>query len=207
MRSCFNKRARLAPMASRTRHFVAAGKGPDQQQVADIRAGDEKNKRHHREHDLERGKQSAGIIERGLPQRPQPEAAPAVRGWVVGFQAGCDGRDFLLRLRARDARLESYIGFDPARAAVFEFISAAFEGFFHGCRNPEMHRPAYEGSVKSFRRDADDGVRNVIEPLRLADDLWIAFEAVAPKLIADDRDGMSVASYIFVRSKPRPSMG
>ena len=60
-----------------------------------------------------------------------------------------------------------------------------------------MHCPAYESSIKPLRRDADDGVRNVIEPLCLADDLWIAFEAVPPKLIANYCDRVSVASYIF----------
>ena len=60
-----------------------------------------------------------------------------------------------------------------------------------------MHCPAYESSIKPLRRDTDDCVRNVIEPLCLADDLWIAFEAVPPKLIANYCDRVSVASYIF----------
>ena len=85
------------------------------------------------------------------------------------------------------------------RAAVLEFVSSAFEVFLHGGRDPELHRPSYEGPVKSLWRDSDNGVWHVIQPLHFSDDLRITLEAITPELITDDNNRMSVASYLFVR--------
>ena len=62
---------------------MTSNKRPDQQQIADVGAGNEQDKRDYGNHNLERGQQFAGMVEWGLPQRPQPDAAPAVRGRIV----------------------------------------------------------------------------------------------------------------------------
>ena len=62
-----------------------------------------------------------------------------------------------------------------------------------------MHGPAYESSVKTFRRDTYDGVYDVIESLRFPDNLRIAFEAALPELVADDCDRMGAAPGVFAR--------
>ena len=67
-----------------------------------------------------------------------------------------------------------------------------------------MHRPAYEGSIESLWRDADDGVRHIIKALRLANDFRVAFETIAPHLIADDYDRMGIAAYILARFEATP---
>src|SRR5207244_2827254 len=140
-----------------------------------------------------------GIIERGLPQRPQPDAAPAVSGRVTRLQTCRNCRDFLLCLCATGSRFESYIRFNPSRTAVFEFVPAALEGFLHRGWNPELHRPAYESSIESLWRHADDGVRHIIKALHLANDFRVAFKTIAPHLIADDDDRMGIAADILAR--------
>src|SRR5215469_666721 len=70
-----------------------------------------------------------------------------------------------------------------------------------------MHGPADEGSVKALRRNPNDCVQYIIEPLRLPNDLRIAFEATPPKLITDYHHGMSVASCIFTGLEAAPQNG
>ena len=109
---------------------------------------------------------------------------------------------------ASHSRLEPYISLNPARAAVFKLVAAAFKNFFHRRRNPKIHRPANKSSIKPLRRDANDGVRNIIKALRLADDLWIAFEPVLPQLVTDYSNRVRSAPNLFVRpeaaAKNRP---
>src|SRR5271154_6277996 len=112
-----------------------------------------------------------------------------------------DRGNFLLGLLRGDARFQPRIRFDPASVAILEFVSAAFEDFFHRGRHPELHRPAYECSIKSLRGDSNDCVRDAVEALRFSDDLRIAFEAALPKLVADRRYGMRAAGCIFSRQK------
>jgi hypothetical protein len=117
-----------------------------------------------------------GVCHRGV----QLDAAPAVGCRIVSFEAFRRGGDFFLRLAESDAGLKPHVGFDPARAAIFQLVAATFKGFFHGCGNPELHGPAHKGSIKTWRRDTDDGVNHTIEALRFADDLRIALESALP---------------------------
>src|SRR5262249_54173852 len=64
-----------------------------------------------------------------------------------------------------------------------------------------FHAAADESSIKLFGRDADDGVRDVVEALRLADDRRIAFEARLPEVITDHDHRMRIAAHIFARFK------
>jgi hypothetical protein len=48
-------------------HLVASGEGTDEEQVADVGAGDQQNKNNNDEHYFERREQSAGVVERRLP--------------------------------------------------------------------------------------------------------------------------------------------
>ena len=86
-------------------------------------------------------------------------------------------------------------------------VYTSSESFLHGYRDPELHRPADEGSIKAFRRDANNGVRHAIEHLRSADDRRIAMEALFPHLIADDNHGMSITAGIFGGFEPSPQDG
>src|ERR1700676_3021413 len=117
---------------------------------------------------------------------------------MVGFEALRYGRHFLLGLQQSYARLQPHVRFNPLRTAVFQFVAAAFKGFLHRYRNPELHRPAHEGPIKSLRRDAHNRVQHAIEPLRFPDDLWVALESSLPQLIADHRHRMRVAPHFFL---------
>ena len=102
------------------------------------------------------------------------------------------------------ARLEPHETFNPARAAVFEFVSPWSKSLLHRHRDPELHCPADEGAIEAFRRNADDRVRHTIEHLRFADNRRIAMEPLFPHLIADHRYGMSVTPRVFGGFEPPP---
>src|SRR5580704_3436015 len=137
------------------------------------------------------------VIERRLPQRPDLDAAAAIGGGIVTFEPRGNGGNFLLGLTAGHARLESHVRFGPSRAAIFQFVVAGVESFQHRDRHPKLHGPADESPVEPLGSDPYDGVHDVIEALRLADDFWIASEVSLPKMVADHHDGMRVAAGVF----------
>ena len=81
--------------------------------------------------DLEGRKQMTGVIERRFPQRPDLDAAAAVRGGVLSREPRGNRRDFLLSLIAGHAELESHIRFRPSRAAIFQYAAAGIINFQH----------------------------------------------------------------------------
>ena len=102
------------------------------------------------------------MVEWGLPQSPEPDAAPTVGGRIAPLQSYRDGGDFLLCLCSTDAGLQAHIGFDSSCTAVLELVTSALEGFLHRYWHPELDRPAYEGPKESLGRHADDGVRHIV---------------------------------------------
>ena len=176
------------------RHLLLPRERPDEQQIADIGAGDEQYRQHDDERDGQRRQQSARVVERGLPQREEPDAAAAIGLGEIRFEAAGDGRHFGLRLLDRHTRFEPDEAFDPARAAILELVDSGVELRLHRRRNPELKRVTDEGAVKPFRRHADDRVRQAVEHLSLADDSGIAVEPFLPHLIADDGDRMRAAA-------------
>ena len=110
----------------------------------------------------------------------------------------------MLRLCASDPRLEPHISLNPSRAAIVEFVTAALEALLHGSRDPELHRPAHESPIESLGSDPNDGVRDIIEALRLANDFRVPFETLSPQLIADHYDRMGVAAYLLARFETTP---
>ena len=185
-------------------HLVAAAEGSNEEKIGDVGACDEKDKGHDDNHDFERREQRPRVVEGRLPERPEAQAAAAIGGGVVGGKARGDSGNFLLSLGARDARLETHIGFSPARAVVFEFVAAGFESLLHRGGNPELHRPADEGSVEAWRGDSDDCVRDVVEALHFSDDVWIGVETAVPELIADHDHRMGVAAGIVAGLEGAP---
>ena len=183
---------------------MASNKRPDQQQIADVGAGDEQDKCDHGNHNLESGQQFAGMVEWGLPQRPQPHAAPTVGGRIARLQSCRHGGDLLLCLWLTDAGFQAHIGFDPSRTAVLELVTSPIEGFLHRYWHPKLDRPAYEGPIESLWCHANDGVGHIVQALRLADDLPVAFKAIAPQLIADNYNGMGIVSYVLARFETTP---
>src|SRR5258707_12676506 len=104
---------------------MASNKRPDQQQIADVGAGDEQDKRDYGNHNLQGGQQFAGMVEWGWPQRPQADAAPTGGGWICLLQSCRDGRDLLLGFWPTDAGVQAPIGFDPSRTPILQPVSSA----------------------------------------------------------------------------------
>src|SRR5207248_2270487 len=144
-----------------------------------------------------RRQQSGGIVERRLPQRPEANGAAAIGGGILNFKALRNRGEFLLRLLQSHSGLQARVSFDPARAAVFEFVAAGLEDILHRNRHPEVHAPADEGAVKALGRNADNGVHDTVEALCFADNLAVAMEPVLPKLRADHGDWMRALALIF----------
>src|SRR5438270_5823390 len=144
------------------------------------------------------------MIERCLPERPYPYAAPTVAGRITHLQLCRDCRDLLLCLCPTDGGFQAHIGFDPSRTAVLELVASAVESFLHRRGNPEFHRSADERPIESLWRDSDDGVRDIVQALRLADDLAVTFEAIAPKLITDYYKRMGIVTHVLARFETPP---
>src|SRR6516162_5999708 len=176
---------------------MAAREGPDEKQVADVGAHNEQNKHHDNNHDLEDRQHMTGVIEGCFPQRPDPNIAAAIGGGIFSCEPRRNGGNFLLSLIAGHAGLESHIRFTPSRPAVFQFVAAAVKSFDHRGRYPILHVPPHKSPVEALGRHPDDGVHDIIEALRLADDCWIADEAGLPKMVADHHDRMSVTAGVL----------
>src|SRR6516164_8377119 len=138
-----------------------------------------------------------GVIEGRFPQRPDLDTSAAIGGGIFSCEPRRNGGNFLLSLIASHAGLESYIRFTPSRPAVFQFVAAAVKSFDHRGRHPILHGPPHKSPVEPLGRHPDDGVHDIVEALRLADDCWIADEAGLPKMIADHHDRMSVTAGVF----------
>src|SRR5580765_925609 len=102
------------------------------------------------------------MVERRLPQRPQLDAASAVGGRIVILRACRERGDLLLRLCATDAGFEENVGFDPTRTSVLKPVSCAVETLFHRCGYPELNSATDERTVEALRRDANNGVRDIL---------------------------------------------
>ena len=179
------------------RHFLLTRQRPHEQQVADVGAGDEQHGDDHAERDGEGRQHRTGIVEGRLPQRIQLDAAAAVCLRIGALESAGDRRQFGLFLVDRDAGLQPYEAFDPARAAILELVHAGIKLRLHRRGHPELEPVADEGAVETLRRHADNGVRHAGEHLCFANDGRIAVKALLPDLIADDRHGMRVAADVL----------
>ena len=190
-----------APDAEReaNRHLLLPREPAQQKQIADVGARNQEDRDDDDERDAERRQKRARVVERRLPERVQPDAAAAVRLRVLGLETRRDARHLRLRLLDRHAGLEPQVAFDPAGAAILELVDAGVELPLHRGRHPELKRVADERAVEALRRHADDRVRQAGEHLRFADDVGIAAEAVLPRLVADHRHRMRVATGVLAR--------
>src|SRR6185369_4609873 len=98
-----------------------------------------------------------------IRERKKLNPSSAIRRRIIGFQTFRNTRELFLCLFTSDTGLEQRKSFDPARAAVLQFVSARLKGLLHGNRNPELDETANECPVKAFRRDADDRMPDAIQ--------------------------------------------
>ncbi len=99
-------------------------------------------------------------------------------------------------------RLQPGEAFDPAGAAVLQLVAARLKPLLHRNRDPELNRVTNERTEKTFRSYADDGVRQPVQHLATANHIWVGIESLAPELIADNGDGVRIASEILFGQEP-----
>src|SRR5689334_3883927 len=117
---------------------MTARQRADEQQIRHIRACDEENETRYHQSDGQRREQSAGAIERSLPQRIQLDSTAPVGLGIIMLESFRDRRYFRLRLVDGHARFQLYETLHPPRSAILQLVSARFEEFLHGSGDPEL---------------------------------------------------------------------
>src|SRR5436190_15443656 len=125
----------------------------------------------------------------------------AIRLPIIVFESFRDRGKLGLPLLSRHTGFEKCVTFNPARAAIFEFVAGTVEGFLHRRRHPKVERVADKRAVKFLPRDANDRVLNSVKILRFANDIRIAFVTVLPRQVTNHRDRVRVSAAALFRSK------
>ena len=99
-----------------------------------------------------------------------------------------------------DAGLQPHDRLEPAVAALVHAI-AAHHFLLHRHRHPRRGGDAEERSDESFRRDADDGDRRVVDRDLLADDRRIAGKPPLPVGVAEHRDRVTAGRDVVFRGE------
>src|SRR5438034_11614746 len=94
-----------------------------EKQITDVGASDEEDKENDGRCDAERRRNSAGRVERRFPERKNLDAVAAIRFRKIVLQPFRDRGKFRLTLLPRHARFQKSVTFNPARAAVLEFVA------------------------------------------------------------------------------------
>src|SRR5579864_3009597 len=115
-----------------------------------------------------------------IPERKKLNPTSPIRSRIVLFEPFRDARELVLCLFAGYSGPEQRKSFDPAGAAVLQLVTVQLKGLLHGNRHPELNKIADEGSVKAFRCDAYDRMRDAIQQLRFTNDVFIAMETFFP---------------------------
>ena len=69
---------------------------------------------------------------------------------------------------------------------------------------PKIASPCPQTSHRTPRVPPRHDVRNIFQALRLADDLRVAFEAIAPHLVTDDHYWMGIVAYVLAGFEAAP---
>src|SRR6266567_2636834 len=125
----------------------------------------------------------------------------AIRIRKIVFQPLRDRVQLGLRLLTHNARFEKCVAFDPTGPTVFQFVTGRVECLLHRRRHPKAERVTDKGAVKLFRCDANDRVLHAIEILRLADNLRVGLVTISPGSITDHDHRMRIASGSFFGSE------
>src|SRR5437764_4511673 len=121
-----------------------------EQKMAHVRAGDEEDKENDSRGDAERRGNAARAVEWRFPEGKNLDAMAAICFGKIVLQSFRDRGKFRLSLLPRDARFEKRVTFNPARAAVLEFVTGIIKRLLHRRRDPEVERVTNEGAVEFF---------------------------------------------------------
>ncbi len=172
-----------------------ARRGARQQQVRDVRAGDQQDEAHRAEQDEER---RAHLSDHGLVQRAHGEAHALVRIGIGGGQARADGGRLGPRRFGGGARIEAPDGREiPGPPALGTKPLVVFEG------PPER---AAAGEVEARRGHADDRVGHAVQDQGLAHRGGRGAEALPPEALAQHHHPV-LAGLVFPGRKVRPTTG
>ena len=177
------------------RDFVLPGVGPADQQIRDVRAG---NQQHQGDGGHER-QDDGRAAEHIICQRTDLDTTLLVGLRIGRIQLARNHVEFRARRVERRAGLEARERLKPAVTAVVERRAA------QGERHPELRRVGHAG--KARRHDADDGERSRAELNRSTHDRGIGAEAAAPESVAEDNHGVAIGHRVFFRPNTRPCVG
>src|SRR5208283_3236513 len=99
-----------------------------------------------------------------------------------------------------------YAGLQPRDCAILEIVRLVL--LFIGSkthRDPHVamaQTSRIEWEFKAARHDADDGVRTAVQINSHPNRFWIGLKSLAPKCIADDRDGSRVLVFVLRKGAP-----
>ena len=181
-------RRAAGPKRETNRHFALPGGGPDELQAGDIGTGDEK----HQQGRADDEKQTFAVIaDDQIAERSQFEIPTFVEFRVALRESACDGPEFRLSARHRDARLQA--ADDAPKTRTRDEVLAAFVR-----KDPPLGSDV-ERILESARHDADDLVRHVVERDGFPHELAPAAELFLPKIVTEHDGRLGVGRRVFSR--------
>src|SRR6185437_6940940 len=118
------------------------------------------------------------VVEWIVPQREDPNAAPAVVVRIVGLEPASDGVHLRLARLHRYTRRQPPEPLDPSCRTIVELVAGRVDHRLLRRRQPELHRVSHERAEEFLRRDTDDGMGLAVVVDRRADYRLVAAESV-----------------------------
>lgn len=162
-------------------HFAPAAEGAREHDAGDVGTGHEQQEAHGGSQHLGRGREVADevFVQRPYERRHDPFLVLRLPDWRVGaVQIG-------LGLPGGDAGLQA--AYRRSAVALVRLVRIA------ALRHPE---PAAVRELRLHRQHADNRVDHLVEMDRLADDLHVAAEALAPQVVAEQDDGCALRRVV-----------
>ena len=193
--------------------LLLPGGGAGQQQVGHVGAGDEKHEADQPLQDdewlfeafaEERLPAHGGDEREGLLQEAVLHVGELGEHGALEFfflHLAVEDADGGLGLLLRDARLEPTVEVEPGVAFVVEGVPGGGDGGLHHHRDPDVGGQAGVSAFKARGGYADDLEWRSVEADVFADDVGAGSEAVAPEVVLEDDDGMSVAVFVISGSE------
>ena len=185
--NCRTMRPRPAPSAVRTAYLAAPARGPRQEEIGDVRAGDEQHERDAGHHQIENERDLIG--QKRLAERAEVRAPPLVRSRVLAGQAAGDRVEVLAHAVDGHARLHPAKRKQAASAARIP-RNDGFE------RNPE---PLIVGKSKPGRHHANHDVRRAVDQDRCSDNLRVTAVAPGPQVVTEQHDRTGSGAIVLGR--------
>ena len=180
-----------------------------EQQVRHVRTGDQQDDRHDNQENgagEQNRRGTADAREHDVADGSDRRRVSLVARRVFARQPRRDHRQVGLRLRERDARLESSRAKEHRLTAIAQRVKhlVGKQLFHHRGRYPHVrtHDPVHADEAR--RRDADHQDDDVVETQFRADDVGPSAEARLPRAVVHDGDRMRACRVFFFRQEVAP---